>query len=1433
MVKRKMIGYGAVSAIVVISLLLMSMPMSFGDQQDITSTVSTPDFFHGSFDLGSFTPEQNVFGGVSGIHMGYDMVAGDMNGDMIDDLIVSAPMQNAGKGAVYIFLGPNDDRALTASDADVAILGYEDMGLFGLNIALGDVDADGLLDLVVSGYTDHYMYGQGILPSTPETKVFLFLGASSWNTSMSSNDADVMFYGAFGTAFGWNIAVGDIDDDDYDDIIVVQMYENLFGVEGELFIWKGRMAFETEYHVDMMEYDHHIYNSDLYYDSWGYLFNGIGSSSLELGDINGDGYLDILIGSMYKFTDAQYSGEVEVVYGGRNMLMEMDLATYSYLRISSFANYWLSHATAADIDGDGIDDLLVTAPQAFFDRTGGIFAFYGKSDMPVDDLSILDYDFMIRGPRSGFEFGVLTIGDMDGDDRDDLIIHSRMGADYDYRGCYYLLYMSETDDLPDPNVYNMKFETPSTVFKGPSGAQRFADILKPAFLVMDFDGDGLYEVVTSDSRASAAGYQPNAGVVYFFYQTETEVRLNYFDLLDGDGENGNILGAGKLYHFVGHVENTWSLEDFSKLDISLIMHGGDIEGEKIELYWDRGLMRIRERTDNFELLDIESTSVNPDGGKGMFLYMNLSFRSTVPTEEPMDMIIDIAAGKGLSVSLSKPALFRVECDVAFHGDFQVIGAINGRLSLGSFVQGGETIEVSGVRVVFEGTEASPPNSYFSIKMEDNKGNVYLNSSSSGMDIYFTFKTLPIPGKEELYITIVDLVGEADDVTGGLMFYYMVDVDLPHAPTDLIARADSDIDELTGYDDDPDVWIVWTPSSDDTSNIVGYLYNTYDAGGTSEGTFVDRTKFEFKGLMEGWNTIYVWAMDEAMNYGPAESVSVYYDAEAPVFLPPNPAPGSWVNERIITYEITVIDQGGSGVLGSSIEYAISSDGARTFGAWEPTNIRRVGDRITVKLFIPLRDGVGNYVKWRAKDIAGNGYVESEPYQVKVDTIPISYMEATPELPQDSSYVVCGITVTDRVPLIGSGVDASTIQYSVSYNGVSNYGPWESLDLSGTYESITAQTPPLYFNRDTVNYIKWRAKDIAGNGWTYSDDIPVEVTEVRRNSEPVPIITTPLPNQDFDTSSLIHFDGSTSQDADDDKLTYLWYSDIDGYLGTDPVIYRTLSAGNHLITLAISDGKSNVTFSIPLKVYLSVEYIDTDGDGIPDIWDDDIDGDGLLNIEEDKNRNGLVDPGETDPRNPDTDGDGVIDSLDYAPLDPTKWKAERRDLLPSWIVWLVIFLVILLFLIVGLIFVLKQRADRERLRARNEHRVAKRNLRRFEVLTGVPTNDLPAIEAVQWALPGVIAEASEFILEAPPSEDLLPPSPEEDKEEPTEAKVSKPDLEDMETPAPAAPSMEESVSEQEPPSSGGKIVTCSLCGSEVPVAEGATSVECSLCGEIINV
>ncbi|MGA1866795.1 MAG: hypothetical protein ACMUFK_04935, partial [Thermoplasmatota archaeon] len=350
-------------------------------------------------------------------------------------------------------------------------------------------------------------------------------------------------------------------------------------------------------------------------------------------------------------------------------------------------------------------------------------------------------------------------------------------------------------------------------------------------------------------------------------------------------------------------------------------------------------------------------------------------------------------------------------------------------------------------------------------------------------------------------------------------------------------------------------------------------------------------------------------------------------------------------------------------------------------------------------------------------------------------------------------------------------------------------------------------------------------------------PIEILPQRMNHEPVPIISSPVEFTKYLESRPILLDGAMSIDADDDDLSYLWYSDKDGYLGTEPTLNKRLSQNNHLITLHVSDGIANVSIAVSITVVPDITSSDTDRDGIPDIIDDDDDNDGLLDIEEDINMNGLLDGNETDPKNPDTDGDGVSDRYDPGPRDVTVTTREVKDSLPGWLFVLLIVLIILALLLFGFVWYSKQREDRARMEARSSLRRTRRNLKRFEVLTGVPTNDLPAIEAIQWSLPGVIGEAAGFAVETPPSDDLLPPGP---GEGPGEEPAQRPDLEDMEVPAPVpapVPGPAEGETEPEPPSAPvegapGNVLTCPLCGSEVVAPEGASQTECPLCGEIIN-
>jgi hypothetical protein len=99
-----------------------------------------------------------------------------------------------------------------------------------------------------------------------------------------------------------------------------------------------------------------------------------------------------------------------------------------------------------------------------------------------------------------------------------------------------------------------------------------------------------------------------------------------------------------------------------------------------------------------------------------------------------------------------------------------------------------------------------------------------------------------------------------------------------------------------------------------------------------------------------------------------------------------------------------------------------------------------------------------------------------------------------------------------------------------------------------------------------------------------------------------------------------------------------------------------------------------------LFVMVDDRDTDGDRIDDLVDEDDDNDGLLDTIEDKNHNGILDIGETDPLNPDTDGDGHWDGVDTYPLDKNRWNGEGGGSLNILLIIIIIIAVILILLFI---------------------------------------------------------------------------------------------------------------------------------------------------------
>jgi hypothetical protein len=102
-------------------------------------------------------------------------------------------------------------------------------------------------------------------------------------------------------------------------------------------------------------------------------------------------------------------------------------------------------------------------------------------------------------------------------------------------------------------------------------------------------------------------------------------------------------------------------------------------------------------------------------------------------------------------------------------------------------------------------------------------------------------------------------------------------------------------------------------------------------------------------------------------------------------------------------------------------------------------------LNVNTDIELEEGSENYVKWRAKDVAENGYTESNDLKIKIDLNDPVFSNSMPSFEdlQKLNYIICKITVQDQL----SGVDGVSIQYRKSVEGPAAFGSWEDAGFNG--------------------------------------------------------------------------------------------------------------------------------------------------------------------------------------------------------------------------------------------------------------------------------------------------------------------------------------------------------------------------------------------------
>ena len=374
--------------------------------------------------------------------------------------------------------------------------------------------------------------------------VTMTVSTSEWVyllSELDGNDGFAMRGINAGDEAGYSVsAAGDVNNDGYADILIGAHAADPGGVSdaGETYLIFGKSESFGEV-VDLGSLD----GTD------GVVFEGIGPddrSGLSVstaGDVNGDGYVDILIGA---YGAGSYTGETYLVFGKASGftpsinlgdLDETDGFVFDGIDAGDYSGY--SVTTAGDVNGDGYSDILIgahTADAGGIIGAGETYVVFGKVESFGErfDLSGLDGSngFILEGSGahdySGFS--VSTAGDINGDGFADMLI-----------GAFYA----------DPGGNNYSGET-YVVFGKASG---FASNVQLGSLdgSNGFVLEGIDELDMSGSSISTAGDVNGDG---------------YDDILIGayGADPGGITGAGETYVVFGKGDSFHATVDLSGLD---------------------------------------------------------------------------------------------------------------------------------------------------------------------------------------------------------------------------------------------------------------------------------------------------------------------------------------------------------------------------------------------------------------------------------------------------------------------------------------------------------------------------------------------------------------------------------------------------------------------------------------------------------------------------------------------------------------------------------------------------------------------------------------------------------------------------------------------------------------------------------------------------